>query len=85
MLALCGVVTLGACGAYLLYGLRISFRLSKEGKDGRAPVWLAAWRASSYTPEGQRLLSELWKFILAIPLAILFIVFLSAVLCSVFR
>jgi len=73
-----------AFGAYVLSGVRISYRMSKEGKEG--PPWgLAAFRKDSYTPEGQRLLTELWYHFMLFPFVIIGIFLGSAILCSWFK
>jgi len=84
MLRLCGLLVWALFVAYCVVGVRISSRMTREGKHG-PPTGLAAFRRDSYTPEGQRLLSEMWAFVIALPFVVLAILFVSTILCNLFK
>lgn len=83
-LKLCAVLVWAAFVAYAFAGVHITARMMKEGKRG-APIGMAAFRKDSYTPEGQRLLGVMWRFLMALPIVVVGLVLLSVTLCNIIK
>ena len=83
MRVLCVLPLIAAFAAYIVAGMRISYRMTKEGKDGHEPRFLAAFLPGSYTAEGRRLLGRLWILIVALPFFLIGLLLASIVVCNV--
>ncbi len=78
---LCTIPTLLAAFAYIVAGLRVGMRMHREGKNGNPPSGFAVYLKGSYTPEGQRLLATLRKWLLWMPVVFIALAYLGGTFC----